>query len=302
MNTVFRMLLLTVLSSLLLACPATTPPANTPAVNAGKPTPKPQTKPVKIALVLGGGAARGFAHVGVIKVLEANGIEPKIVVGTSAGSVVGSLYAAGYSGFDLQKLALSLDQDEVGDWTLPDRGFIKGQALQDFINKNVKNQPIEKLKREFGAVATNLKTGQGVLFQRGNVGMAVRASSSVPGVFQPVNIAGVDYVDGGVVSPVPVKYARQMGADFIIAVDISGSPNSGPITSSKDVLLQSATIMGKTIKEEELKQASVVITPKVGQFAADDFDSKHLAILEGEKAAQALMPQIKQKLAALQKQ
>ena len=283
-----RALLGAALSLFVAAC-ATTPEA--------PPVAPPKPKPVRIGLVLGGGAARGFSHIGVIKALEAQGIEPQVVVGTSAGSVVGALYSAGYSGFDLQKMAFELDQSSVGDITLPDRGFVKGEALQNYINKAVRNQPIEKLKRTFGAVAANLNTGEAVLFTRGNTGMAVRASSSVPGVFQPVRIGNADYVDGGVVSPVPVHFAKQLGADFVIAVDVSSKPSGGDLGTSKAVLLQSVVIMGNTITQQELKLADVVIRPNLAGVDASDFNSKHSAILEGEKAAQALMPLIKQKLA-----
>jgi NTE family protein len=257
--------------------------------------PKPVIPP-KVALVLGGGAVRGFAHVGVIKVLEAQGITPDIVVGTSAGSVVGVLYAAGYSGFDLQKIAFKLDEDTVGDWIIPDRGFIKGEALQNYINKAVQNKPIEKLRKPFAAVATDLHSGEMVIFRRGNAGQAVRASSSVPGVFQPVSIAGRDYVDGGLTSPVPVKAAREMGADVVIAVDISAKPKYAKIDGLTDILLQTFAIMGQSVSGRELADADVVIRPETSGFGASDFARKHEAILEGERAAQAALPLIRQKI------
>ena len=153
----------------------------------------------KIALVLGGGAVRGFAHIGVIKTLEAHGIVPDIVVGTSAGSVVGALYAGGYSGFELQKIAFQLDQESVGDWVMPDRGFIKGEMLQNFINRALQNRPIERMNKIFAAVTTELQTGEMAVFRRGNTGMAVRASAAVPGVFRPTRINNRNYVDGGLV-------------------------------------------------------------------------------------------------------
>lgn len=252
--------------------------------------------PPKVALVLGGGAVRGFAHVGVIKVLEAQGIVPDMVVGTSAGSVVGVLYSAGYTGFELQKIAFKLDEDTVGDWIIPDRGFIKGEALQNYINKAVQNKPIEKLRKPFAAVATDLHRGEMVVFRRGNAGQAVRASSSVPGVFQPVAIGGRDYVDGGLTSPVPVNVAREMGADVIIAVDISAKPKYAKIDGFTDILLQTFAIMGQSISRRELADADVVVRPETGGFGAGDFTKKHEAIMEGERAAQALLPMIRQKI------
>ncbi|HQR51148.1 MAG TPA: patatin-like phospholipase family protein [Methylophilaceae bacterium] len=271
--------------------PVTSPPAEP---STAKPEAKPT--PPKVALVLGGGAVRGFAHVGVIKVLEAQGIVPDMVIGTSAGSVVGALYSAGYSGFELQKIAFKLDEDSVGDWAIPGRGFIKGEALQNYINKAVRGQPIEKLKKPFAAVATDLQSGEQMVFRRGNTGQAVRASSSVPGVFQPVTINGREYVDGGLTSPVPVRVAREMGADVVIAIDIAGKPKYRKVEGLTDVLLQTFAIMGQSISSRELLDADVVIRPETGSFGSADFDKKHEAILEGEKAAQALLPLIRQKL------
>ncbi len=277
---------------LLTAC-ATPVPAPTPPVL----TPKP---PLKIALVLGGGAARGFAHIGVIKALEAQGIVPGMVVGTSAGAVVGALYASGMSGFELQKQALDIQENMVTDWTLPNRGVLKGGALQDFINQQVRNLPIQKLPKPLGVVATDLQSGEMVLFRQGNTGMAVRASSAVPGVFQPVEINGRDYVDGGLTSPVPAQVARAMGADFVIAVDISHVNRRDRLAGTLDVLLQTFAIMGHTISRHELEDADVVIRPKTATVSSTDFADRNLAILEGEKAAAAVMPELKLKLAKAQ--
>jgi len=274
-----------------------------PASRPTPPAPPPRSKPVKIALVLGGGAARGFAHIGVIKVLESQGIVPDMVVGTSAGSVVGALYAAGYDGFALQKMALKMDEAAISDWSVPffssSTGVLKGEALESYVNKAVHNQPIEKLKIPFAAVATDLNSGQPILFQRGNTGMAVRASSAVPSLFQPVKINGHLYVDGGLVAPVPVHFARDLGADFVIAVNISVRPEVQMASSSFDVLLQTFAIMGQSINHFELKDADVVIQPALGSMKGDDFAGRNLAILAGEQAATAAMPEIRRKLAAL---
>ena len=284
--------LTTLLIAVLLSACAAPPPAPTPPTPVVAPKP-----PLKIALVLGGGAARGFAHIGVIKALEAQGIVPDIVVGTSAGSVVGSLYASGMSGFELQNVALNMEENMVADWTLPNRGVLKGEALQDFINQKVKNRTIQKLPKPLGVVATDLQSGELVLFRRGDTGIAVRASSAVPGVFQPVEISGRDYVDGGLTSPVPAQSARTMGADFVIAVDISNVSRRDKLTGTLDVLLQTFAIMGHTISRHELEDADVVIRPRTSAVSSTDFEGRHLAILEGEKAAAAIMPELKTRLA-----
>jgi NTE family protein len=260
---------------------------------------------IKIGLALGGGAARGFAHIGVIKALESQGIYPDIVVGTSAGSVVGALYAAGNTGFQLQKIAFDMDEAAISDWALPlfgkSSGVLKGEALQSYVNKTVNNAPMEKLKLPFGAVASDLKSGQPILFQRGNTGMAVRASSAVPGVFQPVVIGGHSYVDGGLVAPVPVRFARDMGADFVIAVNISTQADVQATVSSLDVIMQTFSIMGQRINQFELKDADVVILPALGKMAGNDFNGRNQAILAGEQAAFAVMPQLKARLEAKRK-
>ena len=258
------------------------------------PTPTVKTeRPVKIGLALGGGAARGFAHIGVIKVLEAQGIIPDLIVGTSAGSVVGALYAAGNSGFELQRVALLMEESEIGDWSLSLRGVLRGEALQNYINKSIQQRPIEKLPRRFAAVATDLKTGEMVIFERGNTGMAVRASSAVPGVFQPVQIQGREFVDGGLTSPVPVRAARKLGADIVIAVDISAKPQFAEPNGSLAILLQTFTIMGQSISQFELNEADIVLRPNI-RSSGTDFQARHLNILEGEKAAQAAIAEIKE--------
>jgi NTE family protein len=253
--------------------------------------------PPRIALALGGGAAKGFAHIGVIKALESQGIHPDIVVGTSAGSVVGALYASGINGFELQRIALDLKESAFSDWSLPDRGFLRGEALQEFVNKAVQNRPLEKLNTPIGVVATDLQSGESVVFQRGDTGMAVRASSTVPGLFQPVHINGREYVDGGLASPLPVRTARRMGADIVIASDISAKPALNKILDTVDVLLQTFAIMGNAIANQERLDADVVIKPDISRLRSTDFESRHLAILEGERAGLAAVPALRQKIA-----
>lgn len=283
---------LSLLLPAIVGCTTAAPPPLVPVLNVTSPPP-----PLKVALVLGGGAARGFAHVGVIKALEAQGIVPDIVVGTSAGSVVGALYAAGYNGFELQELSMKMDEGQVSDWSLPNRGMIKGVALQDFINKAVKQLTLEKMKKVLAVVATDLRSGEMIVFRSGNTGMAVRASSAVPGVFQPVSIGGQEYVDGGLVSPIPIRVARSMGADFVIAVDISDKPKNNKTDTSVEVMLQTFNIMGQSISRYELADADIVIRPDTPGISATDFKDRHHAVLQGEKAVAAILSELKEKLA-----
>ena len=288
---------------LLTACSTVAPPVPQSAAPVVQPKP---VRPVRIGLALGGGAARGFAHIGVIKALEAQGLVPDLVVGTSAGSLVGALYAAGNNGFTLHKLALEMDEAAITDWSVPlfakAGGVLKGEALQNYVNRAVNNQPLEKLKIPFGTVATDLNSGQPILFQRGNTGVAVRASSAVPSVFQPVRIGEHSYVDGGLVSPVPVRFAREMGADFVIAVNISSQPDAQPSGSTLEVLLQTFAIMGQSINYYELKEADVVIQPRLGGMKGNDFPGRNTAILAGEQAAADMMGELRRRLAAKREQ
>ena len=269
----------------------------TPAPVIAPPQPAPVAPPPpKVALVLGGGGARGFAHIGVLKLLDVEGLRPDIIVGTSAGSVAGALYASGISGFDLQQMSYEMDRATITDWSIIGKGLIRGDALEAFVNKTVHNRPIEKLPIRFACVATRMDTGEAVLFQSGNLGQAVRASSSVPGVFEPTIINGVEYVDGGLVSPVPIQFARKLHADIVIAVDVSTPPDNTATTGKLDVLMRTFDIMGQSIRAAELPQADVLIRPDLNGIASTDFDSRQFAILQGERAAVAALPQIRAKL------
>ena len=193
----------------------------------------------------------------------------------------------------------------AGDWAAYGRAMtefaelIKGEGLQHFVNRAVRQQPIEKLKLQFGAVATDLKSGQPILFRRGNTGAAVRASSAVPGVFQPVRVGNIDYVDGGLVSPVPVSFARKMGADFVIAVNISAQPDAQPASSTFEVLLQTFAIMGRSINHWELQNADLLIRPSLVGVSSSDFTARMKAVQSGREAATAQWPALKAKIAAL---
>jgi NTE family protein len=267
-----------------------------------KPTlPPPVAKPappvkIKIGIALGGGAAKGFAHIGVIKMLEANGLQLEVVSGTSAGSVVGAFYASGMDAFQMQQHAVALDEASIRDVTLFNVGLVRGQKLQDYVNDMVGNRAFDTMKKPFAAVSTQLETGDRTVFVRGNIGQAVRASCSIPGVFEPVKIGNFRYIDGGVVSPVPVDAARQLGADFVIAVDISTRITGKTPENLLGVVNQSITIMGQKLGEQEISRADVVIRPKVNDIGPADFEQRARAIVEGEKAALAALPQIRIKL------
>jgi len=285
---------------LLAGCAAPpAPPDRAPAssVPTAEAVPK---RPLKIGLALGGGAARGFAHVGVIAVLEEAGLKPHYVVGTSAGSLVAALYASGKTSAQLQQTALNMQEVAITDWMLPivGRGMFRGEALARHVNELLAGRLIEDMAVPLGIVATDLNSGQAVLFQRGDTGTAVRASSAVPAVFVPVRINGREYVDGGLVSPVPVRFARQMGADLVIAVDISSPPEANPAGDTLQILLQTFAIMGKSINQYELKDADVVVRPSLAGLKSADFSARQRAIDSGRAAMLAALPALRAKLDA----
>lgn len=263
---------------------------------------QPPPKPAKIALVLGAGASKGFAHIGVLKVLESNKIPIHMIVGSSAGSFVGALYAYGFSAFEIQKLSFAIERNDIVDLSIPDRGFIKGEKLEGYVNTLLRNTPIEKLRIPFYAVATDIESGREVAFGSGNTGTAVRASCSIPGIFIPTVISGRMYVDGGVVSPVPVDAAKRLGADVIIAVDLSGDVGTAAPKGTIEVILQSITIMYGKLAAAQLAKADVVISPNVGTIGSSDFSRRHEAVLEGEKAALAALPKIQEIIARLKRE
>ncbi|MBK6471945.1 MAG: patatin-like phospholipase family protein [Betaproteobacteria bacterium] len=289
------------LATLLAGChtaPVLLPPAATPAPPPLPAPPPPQPKPPRIGLALGGGAARGFAHIGVIQVLEEAGIRPALVAGTSAGSLVAAMYASGKSGPEMGQLALTMDEGAITDWSFPTRGLIRGEALARYVREQTSGRTIEQMKLPLGIVATDLDSGEAILFQRGDTGAAVRASSAVPAVFQPVRIGSREYVDGGLVSPVPVRFARQMGAELVIAVDISSPPDGNATGDVMKMLLQTFAIMGRSINQFELRDADVVLRPLLAGVTSADFSARAKAVQAGREAALRALPELKARIAA----
>jgi NTE family protein len=293
------------LAALLLASAACSVPVLTPQQPVVTPPPvvdpipvvKPPPKPPRLGLALGGGAARGFAHVGVIQVLEENGIKVDLVAGTSAGSLIAAIYASGKNGKELQAMAEGMDEGAITDWSFPLRGLIRGEALARFIRDKTGGKGIEQMAVPLGIVATDLSDGSPILFRSGDTGTAVRASSAVPAVFQPVKIGQREYVDGGLVSPVPVRFAREMGAQLIIGVDISSPPEKDPPGDAFRMLMQTFSIMGRSINTFELREADVVLRPKLNNVGSADFAARKRSIAAGRQAMQALLPELKARIA-----
>jgi NTE family protein len=294
-----RRWLLAVAASALAGCRSapTRAPAESPPMPPLVVAPPARRLP-RIGLALGGGAARGFAHIGVIEVLEESGIRPDLVVGTSAGSLVATLYASGKGGTELARMAASMDETAFADWSYPGRGLIRGEALARYVRDQTGGRTIEQMRMPLGIVATDLDSGQAILFQRGDAGEAVRASSAVPAVFQPVRIGTHEYVDGGLVAPVPVRFARQMGAELVIAVDISAPPEGNATGDAMRMLLQTFAIMGRSINRYELRDADVVLQPRLAGFASVDFSTRKASIKAGREAMLAHLGELRERMAA----
>lgn len=247
---------------------------------------KQKNRPI-VALVLGSGGARGYAHIGVIQVLEQHGIHPDFIVGTSAGSIVGSIYASGKTAAELRQIALKMKANDVRDIKLDMKGFFDGKKVENYVNRQVQNTPLELLKTPMYVVATELKAGKKVVFNYGNTGQAVRASVSIPSMFVPTKIGEDEYVDGGLVSPVPVDVARDLGADIIIAVDILAQPIHTETSNVWGMFNQNINIMQNHLAKEELKYADIVIQPDLKEKAhIFDVKGREMTMQAGIDAAQ----------------
>ena len=300
-----RISLLSTLGLCINACSTLTPAAPEPVIEAPS-----------IALVLGGGGAKGFAHVGVIKTLEENGIKPTLVVGTSVGSLVGSLYASGYNPQQLEQLALNTPDSELTDFVFSNQGFIEGIKLKNFINAKVGGRAIEDFPMRFAAVAAEKQTLKKAVFTTGNAGLAVQASSSVPNIFIAPRIpekVGKKYIDGGMVTLIPVDSARDLGADIVIAVDVTApSPSTKSTTNNilpaitslssfwallENNLASNATLAAtndSSSMRHERERADIVITPDVGHISSIDTSQRSILISAGSQATAPQINAIKQ--------
>lgn len=284
--------------------PVVPPPPPVPVVPVAPPRP-PEPPPMpRIALALGGGAARGFAHIGVIRVLEAEKIPIDLVVGTSVGSLIGALYAQKRDVFELEWTAFSLTQDDLIDTgvmnAIVGMGLAKGERLERFVESKVTVKTIEALQIPFAAVATDLNWGDKVVLDKGSVARAVHASSAIPGLFEPVAHQGKILVDGGVVENIPIATARERGADLVIAVDISGDVGNANIRNLVDVLVQANNIMFARNSENSKRGADVLVSPDVRGVAMLDFTQKKRCMQAGMDAARAAIPRIREAIAAWQ--
>ena len=245
----------------------------------------------RIALVLGSGGPRGYAHIGVLRVLEEAGVRPDLVVGSSVGSLIGSFWASGVPAAQIDELSWQGGPLTVFDPSLfADRGWIKGQRLQDYVNQGLRGLRLEDLPRRVIVVATRREDKQARYFLQGNAGVAVRASSAMPGIISPVGIAGVEYEDGDESYPVPVSVARAAGAAFVIAVDVSARPGSTPEDASP--ALRERDQRRRQRIDPEVARADFLIHPDMDYWAGPSRRYFIQARASGEASARAVLPEL----------
>lgn len=250
------------------------------------------TRRARVALVLGGGGCRGYSHIGVLRALEAAGHRPDLIVGSSVGSLVGALYAGGMTAAELERDGRNLDTSALRSWTWPDLGVFSGAGIARFVRARVPKAKIEELNTRFAAVATDLATGELVVLDRGDVGRAVQASGSLPGLFEPVRVDGRQCVDGNLAAPVPVSVARSLGALTVIAVDITFPPAEARLDNPIDALYQGFSILTRRLARAEREKADVMIEPPIPVHNDMSPATLKAMVVAGEKATLALMPAI----------
>ena len=303
LGTILRLGVLVIGLGILGGCATFAPPPRVAKEPTAVP-PQPFATRHPVALVLSGGAMRGFAHIGVIKVLEENGIRPDLVVGSSAGSIVGALYASGLTAAELESALGEMRTSVFRDLVLPglgflpgEPGFIRGEKLRIFVRDRLRHELIEDFPIRFAAVATELQTGAALAFNAGDASLAVRASSAVPGVIIPAEIGGRYYGDGQIASPLPVEAARSLGAKIVIAVDVIYPPEDALLSSALSIVFQALNISTTRLKDYESRQADLLIEPRIpatdGQFG---FSASGGLIEAGERAARAALPRIREVL------
>ncbi|WP_186577569.1 patatin-like phospholipase family protein [Aquibacillus kalidii] len=236
----------------------------------------------KIGLALGAGGARGFSHLGVIKVLNEHKIPIDLIAGSSMGAFIGSLYGAGQDVDQLYKLALSFRRKFFLDFTVPRMGFIQGNRIKEYIRLFTFNKRLEQFDIPTGVVATNLYSGKKKVFSKGIASDAVRASISIPGIFVPERIGKHLYIDGGVIDRVPVSVAKEMGADIVIAVDCSHFTPNNQVQSIYDVMMQSIDIMQDELVSHIGIDADIMLKPRVSSYSSRAFTNIKEIIEHGE--------------------
>ncbi|WP_350344905.1 patatin-like phospholipase family protein [Proteinivorax tanatarense] len=244
------------------------------------------SKRPKVGLALGAGSARGLAHIGVLKELEALNVPIDYIAGTSMGALVGSFYSVGIKPEMISKLALNLSSGSWTDWSIPKKGLIAGDKIQEMLKILTKSKTFEQTDIPFKAVATDINNGDCVVIDKGPIHQGVRASISIPGIFNPVEYQGRLLVDGAVVERVPISVVKQMGADIVIAVDVTSYKKDAKVNNILSVLMQTFDIMENQLLKYKIIDYDIIIKPNVADIEGMQFDRVEEGVLAGQKAVQ----------------
>jgi NTE family protein len=247
-----------------------------------------------VALVLGGGGCRGYGHIGVLRVLDREGLRPSLVVGSSVGALVGALYAAGMGADELESAGAGASHNMLRSWIFPfTLGMFSGERIRRFVESKIGKTSIQMLPTSFAVVATNLRSGRLKIFDRGDIAKAVQASASAPGLLEPVEIDGELYVEGALSAPVPVSAARQLGARRVVAVDVSFPPEQADLNDPFDALYQGFSILTRRLAMEERALADVVLEPPIPPHNDMEPATLKAIVQAGERAALDALPALK---------
>ena len=258
---------------------------------------------LRIGLALGGGMARGCAHVGVLREFERNGIPIDLVAGTSVGSLIGGAYAAGLTPDQIEQIALHIRWSDLGRFAISKLGFYNSERTEEFIRAKFPVTTFDKMRLPFGAVATDIQSGKPVVFTEGELPLAIRASCALPVYYTPVLVNGRMMVDGGLVGHIPASVVRTMGADIVIAVDVNSQHEPiAPPTHILGIMAQSMAVMGRSSVSHIYKDADLVIHPEIKHVRPDDLSKAAEMIAAGEAAVRQMMPRIKDLLAPKKKE
>ena len=255
----------------------------------------------KIVLALGGGAARGLANVGVIKVFEREGIPLDLVVGSSIGALIAAGYCLGIPTYRVEKTCLEFTTAKLTDLSVSRKGFLKGKKLEDLICSFIEGRTFEDTKTPLAVTTTDVETGEEVVFTKGNLEKVLLASCSWPGIFPAIEINGRKLVDGGIRNSIPVKNAHDLGATFVIAVHIGFCVKTTALDNPFQLFIQSIQILGEELDRYQTMNADVIIKPALIDLDQFGFDRAKEAITDGEKAAEEALPEIKKKLGLKEK-
>lgn len=256
----------------------------------------PDKRPVGLAVVLSSGATRGFAHIGVLRELRAHGIIPDLVVGTSVGAIVGALFASGATDEEMQAAAQEFGSDLFVDWSIPRFGLLHGSTIHAFIDRHAKRHRIESFPIRFAAVAVEAERACLQIFNTGDAGKAAQASTTVPVVLVPPEISGRRYLDGGLASPLPVRVARALGAERVIAVDVTFDPAERRFESILEAFWRMTLVMHRTLAVNERVDAEHVIVPMLPPESRISFASRQTLIEAGAEAVRKDLPEIRKAL------